>query len=167
MIIQSKMKTLLCPQHFPHYKSMGEISDVQGQVISQQIVRFGRKSNLCAILCLPVLPVSFTKIRSKMKTLYHVPNIFSCAQGRVTPKPIVRCGRSSNSSESLCLSWLPANLMTIQSKMKVLLCPHDFLHYTYMGNISGAQGRGTPKRVVRSGPTDRLRFYACPGYLQV
>ena len=44
-MIQSTMKALL---YFPHYKSM-EKYDAQGQVIPQQIVRFGRKSNLSDI----------------------------------------------------------------------------------------------------------------------
>ena len=70
-----KMKVLLFPQHFLHYKSMG--------------------------------------------------NIFG-AQGQVTPKRMVRSGPKSNSSEMLCLSWLPASEKKIQSKMKALSCPQHF-----------------------------------------
>ena len=40
------------------------------------------------------------------------------AQGHVTPKSVIRCGRNSNSSEILCLSWLPASLTKIRSKVK-------------------------------------------------
>ena len=35
-------------------------------------------------------------------------------------------GPKSNSSELLCLSWLPATLMTIWSKMNELACTHHF-----------------------------------------
>ena len=35
-------------------------------------------------------------------------------------------GSKSNSSELLCLSWLPATLMTIWSKMNELACRHHF-----------------------------------------
>ena len=35
-------------------------------------------------------------------------------------------GPKSNSSELLCLSWLPATLMTIWSKMNELACRHHF-----------------------------------------
>ena len=36
-------------------------------------------------------------------------------QGHVTPKWLIRSGRNSNSSEILCLSWLPASLTKIRS----------------------------------------------------
>ena len=38
-------------------------------------------------------------------------------QGQATPKWVVWFGPNSNSTELLCLSWLPATLMMIQSKM--------------------------------------------------
>ena len=41
-------------------------------------------------------------------------------QGQVTPKLVVLSGPNSNSSELLCLSWLPATLMIIRSKMNEL-----------------------------------------------
>ena len=141
IMIQSKVKALLCPQHFPNYNSTGKIYDAQGQVIPQQIVRFGRKSNLSEILYLSLLSASFTKIRSKMKTL-SCPQPFVFLRTRaVTPRTIDGCGRNSNSSEILCLSWLPASLMTIQSKHKALLCPHNFLHCKYMAKHFRTQGR--------------------------
>ena len=78
-------------------------------------------------------------------------SFFSGAHGQVTPKSMDGCGRNSNSSEILCLSWLPASLMTIRSKMRALLCPQNFLHYKSMAKIFGAQGQVTPTRVVQSG----------------
>ena len=41
-------------------------------------------------------------------------------QGQVTPQWVVWFGPKSNSSELLYLSWLPATLMMIRSKMKAL-----------------------------------------------
>ena len=44
-MIQSKMKELELSQHFPHYKSMGNFPDDQGQLTPQSLVRSGRISN--------------------------------------------------------------------------------------------------------------------------
>ena len=46
--------------------------------------------------------------------------------------------------EFLCLSWLPATLMMIRSKMNELAWRHHFPHYKSMGNILDAQGQLTP-----------------------
>ena len=48
-------------------------------------------------------------------------------QGQVTPKWVVWFGPKSNSIELLCLSWLPATLMMIRSKMNELAWRHHFL----------------------------------------
>ena len=47
-------------------------------------------------------------------------------QGQVTPKWVVCSGPKSNSSELLYLSWLPATLMMIRSKMNELAWRHHF-----------------------------------------
>ena len=47
-------------------------------------------------------------------------------QGQVTPKWVGWFGPKSNSTELLCLSWLPATLMMIQSKMNELAWRHLF-----------------------------------------
>ena len=47
-------------------------------------------------------------------------------QGQVTPKWVGWFGPKSNSTELLCLSWLPATLMMIQSKMNELAWRHHF-----------------------------------------
>ena len=47
-------------------------------------------------------------------------------QGQVTPKWVGWFGPKSNSTELLCLSWLPATLMIIQSKMNELAWRHHF-----------------------------------------
>ena len=47
-------------------------------------------------------------------------------QGQVTQKWVVWSGSKSNSSELLCLSWLPATLMMIRSKMNELAWRQHF-----------------------------------------
>ena len=47
-------------------------------------------------------------------------------QGQVTPKWVVWFGPKSNSTKLLCLSWLPATLMMIWSKMNELAWRHYF-----------------------------------------
>ena len=47
-------------------------------------------------------------------------------QGQVTPKWVVWFGPKSNSTELLCLSWLPATLMMIGSKMNELEWRYHF-----------------------------------------
>ena len=48
--MQSKMKELEYSQHFSHYKSMGNLSDAQGQLSSQSLVETDRNSNYSEIL---------------------------------------------------------------------------------------------------------------------
>ena len=47
-------------------------------------------------------------------------------QRQVTPKWVVWFSPKSNSTELLCLSWLPATLMMIHSKMNELAWRHHF-----------------------------------------
>ena len=47
-------------------------------------------------------------------------------QGHVTLKWLIRSSQNSNSSEILWLSWLPASLTKIRSKMKELAWRHHF-----------------------------------------
>ena len=75
-------------------------------------------------------------------------------------------GSKSNSSELLCLSWLPATLMMIRSKMNELARRHQFPHYKSMENVLDLKGS-----LLRSQWSDlveirnRLRFYAHPHVL--
>ena len=66
--------------------------------------------------------------------------VFFGTQERATPKSIVQCGRKSNLSEILWLSWLPASLKTVHSKVKALSSGQHFLHYKSMGKVFVAQG---------------------------
>ena len=56
-------------------------------------------------------------------------------QVQATPKWAVYFGPKSNLTELLCLSWLPAHLMMIRSKMNELA----WRHYKSMGNVLDAQ----------------------------
>ena len=93
----------------------------------------GPKSNSSNLLCL--LPATLMMIRSKMNELawkHHFPiislwEIFR-PQGQLTPSSVVRSGRNSNSSESLCMFLLPPNIKRIGSKTTEKRwrhhCPH-------------------------------------------
>ena len=49
-MIESKMKKLEWPQHFSHYKSMGNFSDAHGQLTPQSLAQSGRISNSSNII---------------------------------------------------------------------------------------------------------------------
>ena len=51
--------------------------------------------------------------------------MFNVQRG-ITPKLYKHRGPKSNSSELLCLSWLPATLKMIRTKMNELACRHHF-----------------------------------------
>ena len=51
-----------------------------------------------------------------------------CAQGRITPKWLIRSDPNSNSFELLCLSSLPASLRKFQSKVTEKSWRHHFFH---------------------------------------
>ena len=85
-MIDSKMKELECLQDFSHYKSMGILSDAQGQLTPQSLVRSGRISNSSEMLWMFSLPASMKKIRLKMKAL-------ECSQHfpHYNPMGAIRC----------------------------------------------------------------------------
>ena len=62
------------------------------------------------------------------------------AQGRITPKQIIRSGPNSNSLELLCLSSLPVSLTKIQWKVT----KKSWIHHCFT-----AQGHITPKWLIR------------------
>ena len=75
---------------------------------------------------------------------------FSDAQGQITLELVVVSGRNLNSSKLSCMSWLPARMRMIDSKMKKLECSQDFSHYKSMGIFPDAQGQLTLQSLVRS-----------------
>ena len=60
-------------------------------------------------------------------------------------------GRNLNSSKLSCMSFLPARMRMIESKMKELECSQDFSHDKSMGIFPDAQGQLTLQSLVRSG----------------
>ena len=85
MLIKSKMNELECSQDFSHYKSMGILTDAQGQLTPQSLVRSDQISNSSKMYWMSLLPASMKKIRSKMKGLewtQHYTAIFQMRKGR-------------------------------------------------------------------------------------
>ena len=60
--IQSKMKELEWSQHFSHFKSMGNFSVAQGQLILQSLVRSSQISNSFEMVWMSLVPASMKKI---------------------------------------------------------------------------------------------------------
>ena len=76
---------------------------------------------------------------------------FSDVQGQITLKLVMVAGRNLNSSKLSCMSFLPARMRIIESKMKELECSQDVSHYKSMGIFADDQGQLTPQSSVRSG----------------
>ena len=81
---------------------------------------------------------------------------FSDAQGQITLELVVVSGQNLNLSKLLCMSYSPARMRMIESKMKELECSQDFSHYKSMGIYPDAQGQLTPQSLVESGPNSNL-----------
>ena len=76
---------------------------------------------------------------------------FSDAQGQISLELVVVSGQTLNSSKLSCMSFLPARMKMIDSKMKELECSQDFSHYKSMGIFPDALGQLTPQSLVQSG----------------
>ena len=76
---------------------------------------------------------------------------FSDVQGQITLVLVVVSGRNLKSSKFSCMSFLPARMRLIKSKMKELECSQDISHYKSVGIFPDAQGQLTPQSLVRSG----------------
>ena len=86
-------------------------SDSQGQItlVLVSVSVSGRNLNSSKLSCMSSLPARMRMIDSQMKELecsqdfshYKPMGIFPDAQGQLTPQPLVRSGRISNSSETL------------------------------------------------------------------
>ena len=124
-MIQSKMVALSSGQHFLHYKSMRKFFVAQGRITTKWMVQSGPKSNSSKTLCLSSLPQVWGRSDQKLSR-YRSENIFPILslwelifrhQGQVTPKRIFQSGPNLNFAKILCLSWFPASLMKIRSKI--------------------------------------------------
>ena len=98
--IRSKIEALACSQHYTLYIYF---SDVQGQITLVFVVVSGRNFNSSKMMS--SLPARMRLIKSKMKELecsqdfshYKSMGTFPDAQGLLTPQPLVRSCRISNS----------------------------------------------------------------------
>ena len=99
---------------FPYCKSMGAFCCHGNQSFDPICPK-----TLCTLFPTPMMlhiefdqdwPTGFTDI------LVQKCEIF-VTQGQVTPKWVVRFGPKSNSTQLLCLSWLPATLVMIRPNM--------------------------------------------------
>ena len=109
--------------HFPHYKSMGAICCHGHQSFDPICLK-----TLCSLSPLPVM--LHIKFDHDWPTCLRVIQVRKCKifviQGQVTPKWVFWSGPKSNSSKLLYLSWLPATLMMIRSKMNELAWRQHF-----------------------------------------
>ena len=121
--IGSKATVKRWRQHFPHYKLMGAFC-CHGHKSFDPICL----KTLCSLSPTPVM--LHIKIDQDWPTGLRDIQVRKCKifviQGQVTPKLVVRSGPKSNSLELLRLSWLPATLMMIRSKMNELAWRQHF-----------------------------------------
>ena len=108
--------------HFPPYKSMGAFCYHGHQIFDPICLK-----TLCSLSPTPVMlqikfdqdwPTGLGDIQVRKCKIFVI-------QGQVAPKWVVWSGPKSNSSELLCLSWLPATLM-IRSKTNELAWRQHF-----------------------------------------
>ena len=126
--------------HFPHYKSMGDFWCHRNQCFDSICPK-----DLCSLSPTPVtLHIKFDK---DWQTGFRDIQVQMCeifvTQGQVAPKWMVRFGPKSNSTELLCLFWLPVTLMMIRSKMNELAWRHHF-PIIRLWNFLDARGQLTP-----------------------
>ena len=118
--IRSKMKSLSIGQHFHHYKYMGvyfrhsRASDTEVNSLIWPKLELIWK--FMAVLATCKFDEDPIKIEGTIKRTRSNMGFFG-SQGQLTPNWKVWPGWSSNPSENLWLSWLPASLMKIRSKL--------------------------------------------------
>ena len=111
---------------------------------------------------------SLKRIWSKLKVLssgqhfllYKSMGKFFVTQERVTPTWMVWSGPKSNSSEILWLSWLPASMTKIRSKMKSRSPRQLFPHYKSFGAFGCHRNQSFypvhPKSLCSLSPTQMM-----------
>ena len=121
--IRSKATEKRWRHHFLHYKSMGNFCCHGHQSFDPIYLK-----TQCSLSPTPVMldikfdhdwPTGLRDIQVRKCKIF-------VSQGLVTPKWVRWIGPKSNSSELLCLSWLPATLMIIRSKMNELAWRQHF-----------------------------------------
>ena len=152
-------------QHFPHYKSMGAFCCHGNQgfdpICHKTLCSLSPTSMMLHIIFDQDWPTGIRDIQVQKCEIF-------VTQGQVTPKWVVWFSTKSNSTKLLCLSWLPATLMMIRSKMNELAWRH---HFPIIGLWEIFRLSRAANSVV-SGPIwlkfELVRdFMPCPHYLQV
>ena len=107
--------------HFPHYKSMGAFCCHGNQSFDPICPK-----TLCSLSPAPVM--LHIKFDQDWSTGFRDIQVQKCeifiTQGQVTSKWVVWFGPKSNSTELLCLSWLPATLMMTDQKYELVWRHH-------------------------------------------
>ena len=120
--IRSKTTEKRWRHHLPHYKSMRAFCCHGNQSWSnlpQNLMQPFPHSNDATYKILSRLAIQVQDIKVQKCEIF-------VTQGQATPKWEVWFGPKSNSTKILCLSWLPATLMMIRSKMNELAWRHHF-----------------------------------------
>ena len=122
-MIGSKTTEKRWRHHFPHYKSMRAFCCHGNQSFDPICPK-----TLCSLSLTPMIlhikydqdwPTGFRDIQVQKYEIF-------VTKGQVSPKWLVWFGPNSNWTELLCLSWLPATLMMIQSKLNELAWRQHF-----------------------------------------
>ena len=126
--------------HFPHYKSMWAFCCHGNQsfdpICPKTLCSLSPTALMLHIKFDQDWPTSFRDIQVKKCEIF-------VTQGQVNPNWEVWFGPKLSSTQLLCLSWLPATLMMIPSKMNELAWRQQFSLYKSMGNVLDAQGQLT------------------------
>ena len=127
--------------HFLHYKSMPDFCCHEHQNFYPICLK-----TLCSLSPPPVMlyiqfdqdwPTGLRDIQVRKCKIFVI-------QGQVTPKIVVWSCPKSNSCKLLCLSWLPATLMMIWSKMNELAWRQHFPIISLWEIFFDSQGQLTP-----------------------
>ena len=138
---REKVETYFFPLFFYYYKSMGLSVAMETRLWSNL------PQNLMQPFPHPSDPTH--KIWSRLADWlqrYSSSKVWNFRHSRASNSKMSGLfGPKSNWTELLCLSWLPATLMMIRSKMNELACMETpFSHYKSMGIFLDAQGQLIP-----------------------
>ena len=144
--------------HFLHYKSMGknQCSKANNSKMNNPILP---KFELVQAFMPVLVTCKFEKYQRWLRKARDI--IFFTTQWHVTPKWQVRSSRNSNPSNTSCLSLLPVSLMKIEFRVTDKKWRQYCHHYKSYGKKIRAQGRITPKWIIRSNPNSNSFKLLC------
>ena len=148
--------------HFPHYKSMGAFRCHRHQSFDSTCLK-----TLCSLSQLPVM--IHIKFDQDWPTGLRDIQVRKCkifvSQGHVTQKWIVWSCPKSNRAFMPVLVTSNFDDDSIKNEWASIETP--FSHYKSVGNFLDGQGQLRSQWSNLAEIRTRLRFYACPRYLQV